>query len=81
VPHGTGGLTQAEDVLFGLDGNLYVSDYYNNAILRYNATTGAFMDVFASGGGLANPTYMLLVPEPAGVSLVLVAGLLLGRRR
>ena len=32
--------------------NLYVSSGSSGQVLRYNGTTGAFMNVFASGGGL-----------------------------
>ena len=40
------------DPVIGPDGNLYVAD--DNSILRYNGTTGAFMNAFvsAASGGL-----------------------------
>ncbi|MEW5939230.1 MAG: HYR domain-containing protein [Chloroflexota bacterium] len=50
-----GGLDYPIDMIFGSDGNLYVSGYYSDAVHRYNGTTGAFMDVFASGGGMDGP--------------------------
>jgi hypothetical protein len=54
-------------------------------ILRYDGTTGEFVDVFASGGALAFPQYLALretatapVPVPAtlmmlGIGLVALA--------
>jgi hypothetical protein len=45
-------------VAFGPDGNLYVtSQGTNKAVLRFNGTTGAFLDTFVapSSGGLAAP--------------------------
>jgi sugar lactone lactonase YvrE len=49
VTTGSGGLTSAADVVFGHDGNLYVTSYDTDQVLRYNGTTGAFIDVFATG--------------------------------
>ena len=43
------------DLEFGPDGNLYVSSHYTNQILRFDGTTGEFIDIFASGGGLDRP--------------------------
>lgn len=45
---GTGASLSAYDVKFGHDGNIYVSDYNSGTILRYNGTTLAFMNVFAT---------------------------------
>ncbi len=55
VSAGAGGLDDPTGVTFGPDGNLYVSGIVNNAVLRYNGTTGAFIDVFTSGFGLLAP--------------------------
>jgi streptogramin lyase len=55
VPARSGGLSRPRGVLFGPDGNLYVSSYDTGQVLRYDGSTGDFIDVFASGGGLANP--------------------------
>jgi DNA-binding beta-propeller fold protein YncE len=51
VAKGSGGLTNARGVAFGPDGNLYVTSFNSDQILRYNGTTGAFMGVFASATG------------------------------
>jgi streptogramin lyase len=42
---------------------LLVSSGDNDAVLRYNATTGAFIDVFASGGGLDDPEGLAIGPD------------------
>ena len=53
VPSGSGGLDSPRGVIFGPDGNLYVSaGASTNAILRYDGSTGAFIDVFAASGNL-----------------------------
>lgn len=53
----TGGLAGPGAVLFGPDGQLYVSSFDSDAILRYDGATGAFVDVFvtAGSGGLDGP--------------------------
>lgn len=40
------------DMTFGPDNNLYVADYGNQRILRFNGQSGAFMDVYANTDGL-----------------------------
>lgn len=47
-----GGLVRPYGSAFGPDGNLYVASFLTDEILRYNGTTGEFIDVFASGNGL-----------------------------
>lgn len=42
------GLTRPYGNAFGPDGNLYVSSFRTNQILRFNGTTGEFLGVFAS---------------------------------
>lgn len=46
------------DLAFGPDGALYISSQANDSVLRFNATTGAFIDVFisAGSGGLDGPS-------------------------
>jgi outer membrane protein assembly factor BamB len=68
----SGGLTLASELLFGADGNLYVSSFGNHRVLRYTGSTGAFIDVFApnrggstdiQSGELANPIGMAIGPN------------------
>jgi hypothetical protein len=66
VPHKSGGLTQPEGLILGHDHNLYVSSgLYSGvpAVLRYNGTTGTFMDSFATGGPLNSPRALLFGPD------------------
>jgi DNA-binding beta-propeller fold protein YncE len=50
VTPSSGGLFQPLNSVFGPDGNLYVDGGQNLSILRYNGTTGAFIDTFVPGG-------------------------------
>jgi len=43
--------------------DLYVSSSHTDQVLRYNGTTGAFMNVFASGGGLDEPLGLVFGPD------------------
>jgi sugar lactone lactonase YvrE len=66
-----GGLTRPYGNAFGPDGNLYVSSFRTNQILRYSGKTGKFLGVFASdnnGGlgslnGLNGPNGLLFAPD------------------
>src|SRR5262245_42416081 len=49
--------------MFGSDGQLYVNSEMTSSVLRYDGSTGAFIDVFASGGGLEEPLDLLFGPD------------------
>lgn len=65
------GLTRPYGNAFGPDGNLYVSSFRTNEILRFDGKTGAFIDVFASDhndgfgspDGLNGPNGLLFGPD------------------
>lgn len=66
VAPGAGGLDDPDAMTIGPDGKLYVSSGHtpeNSAILRYDARTGAFEDVFASGHGLYRPYGLAFGPD------------------
>ncbi|MEI8281114.1 MAG: PEP-CTERM sorting domain-containing protein, partial [Armatimonadota bacterium] len=48
---------------YGFNNDLFVSSALTNQVLRYNGTTGASMGVFASGGGMSNPTDLIFRPD------------------
>ncbi|WP_013325408.1 PEP-CTERM sorting domain-containing protein [Gloeothece verrucosa] len=58
IAPGEGGLFAPDNLLYGPNGDLYVSSgdtAANSAILRYDGLTGQFKGIFASGGGLIRP--------------------------
>ena len=59
------GLDAPNGLVFGPDGNLYVSSANTDQVLRYNGNTGAFIDVFVSAGsgGLAAPIGLVFGPD------------------
>lgn len=62
IPGGSGGLGFPDGLAYGADGNLYVSDAGHAKVLRYNGSTGAFMDVFV-GTDLTRAGYCAFGPE------------------
>ena len=70
VPHHSGGLYQPYAVLVGpFDHNVYVSSGtftgpgQPKAVLRYDGTTGAFIDTFADSGQLTSPRGIIFGPD------------------
>jgi hypothetical protein len=61
VTPGSGGLVSPVDLVFGPDGDLYVSDWTGNQVLRYDGATGAFLNVVASG--LSSPEGLTFGPD------------------
>jgi DNA-binding beta-propeller fold protein YncE len=64
IAAGFGGLSSPKDIALGPDGNLYVANG-DSSILRYNASTGAFIGTFvtAGSGGLNNPYGLAFGPD------------------
>jgi DNA-binding beta-propeller fold protein YncE len=66
VPPHSGGLNTLWGTLaFGPDGNLYVSSYGTNNVLRFDATTGDFIDQFvpSGSGGLSGTHGIAFGPD------------------
>ena len=61
VTQGSGGLDEPLGLVFGPNGNLFVSSYYTNSVLEYNGTTGAFLETFASG--VSGPVGLVFGPN------------------
>src|SRR5207302_7149990 len=45
------------------DGNLYVDSFNSSSVLRFDGKTGAFLNTFASGGGLNGPQGLTFGPD------------------
>lgn len=60
VASGSGGLYSPLGLTFGPDGHLYVANNIGS-VLRFNGTSGAFLDVFASG--LSVPQDLVFGPD------------------
>lgn len=63
IPPNSGGLGTTQEVAYGPDGHLYVSGRSNDFILRYDGTSGEFIDAFTSGYNLDQPTKMTFGPD------------------
>jgi streptogramin lyase len=61
----SGGLQHPAGMALGPDGWLYVSSFKTNAILRYHAVTGAFVDAVVrdAQSGLQAPGLLLFGPD------------------
>jgi hypothetical protein len=57
----SGGLTTPLSIVFGPDGNAYVTSRDSGEILRYDGTTGAFIGIFATG--LTSPLDLVFGPD------------------
>jgi hypothetical protein len=72
VPSGSGGLDIPFGMTFGIDGNLYVASSRGQSILRYQGPSGnnpgAFIDTFVppGSGGLLNPGGLIFGPDGKG---------------
>ncbi len=64
VQAGDGGLFLATGLEFGPDGNLYVGSWGSNEVLRFDGTTGAYIDDFISAGAdePEQPMYTTFIP-------------------
>ncbi len=82
MPTGAGGLNTPIGMAFGGDGFLYATSGGTNQVLKYDATTGAFVGVFANSlpGGLTSPAFITIIPTP-GTAVILAIGFLGTRRR
>lgn len=63
VVPGSGGLRTAEGMVFGRDGNLYVTDRGDNQVLRYEGATGKFLGIFANTHGNNGPVDVVFGPD------------------
>jgi hypothetical protein len=60
----TGGLDGPTGLAFGFDGRVLVASLLTDAVLRYDAASGAFLDVLVpAGSGADAPTFLLLRPD------------------
>jgi hypothetical protein len=62
---------------FGPNGNLFVTSTIAAEVEEFNGTTGAFVRVASSAGGLDLPSFLVLTPSPAGTATPEPASLLL----
>jgi len=74
VSIGSGGLDGPQGMVWGPNGNLFVCNRYGAGVLEFNRADGTPVDhdpdtpgvqaVFASGGGLNEPTYLTFISLP-----------------
>lgn len=59
------GLNGPNYLIFGPDGDLYISNHGADSVGRYDGQTGKFMDVFVTegGGGLVTPASLVFGPD------------------
>lgn len=53
-----GGISQPQQMVFGPGGDLYVSSFVTNAVVRFNGETGEPIGTVASGPNLNQPTHL-----------------------
>ncbi|NKI34197.1 hypothetical protein HFP89_03335 [Wenzhouxiangella sp. XN79A] len=63
IPTGRGGLASARALAFGPDGMLYVVDRARGGVLRFDASTGAFVDEAIPVGALESPQSIAIAPK------------------
>jgi DNA-binding beta-propeller fold protein YncE len=67
---------------FGPDGNVYVGDNAYEHIVRFDGTTGEFIDIFSDHPFIGDVTFIqFVVPEPGSLLLLAAGGVILLRRR
>src|SRR5207248_7986798 len=67
------GLSTPMGLALGPDGNLSVTSFGTNFIKRFNGTTGAFIDTFATTAN-ATPTFITFTPFPVPEPSSLLCG-------
>jgi len=85
----SGSMPDGSDVIssfdWGPDGDLYVcasaNVYANNYVYRFNGSTGAYIDTFATLPADGRPSGLVFTPEPATVGLLLLGLPFILRRR
>ena len=63
VTAGTGGLVSAAGIQIGPDGNLYVTDFGNDKVLRYTQEGQFIGEVVLAGSGLDEPIELVFAPS------------------